>query len=250
LPKPTEPITSLLFLWRCCASFFSHYSPSGFSDDIHIYKDKNGVLTFTSVPTQTGYPRVIRSEDKPKTSTQSSQAEPEGTFVRLFRLKDTDEIGYWDGEKFIPLWPESYTKLTDDDTAFASPNEYEDIWVAGLSEQVGLIKMRHGLPLGVTVTAIDWLIERNLDKYKPRITSQSNQLQTKVFIVVFIIALASFLVIVVRVGYKNLATIPFLIRAALYNHALSDRRRHLCLFIILKITTILWQHFPFSFGRQ
>jgi hypothetical protein len=121
--------------------------------------------------------RVIRSEDKPKTSTQSSQADPEGTFVRLFRLKDTDEIGYWDGEKFIPLWPERYTKLLDHKTAFANPNEFEDIWVNGLSEQVGPIKMRRGLPLGAIVTAIDWLIERNLDKYKPRITSQSNQLE-------------------------------------------------------------------------
>jgi hypothetical protein len=92
---------------------------------------------------------VIRSEDKPETSTRSSQPESKTTFVRFFRLKDTGEIGYWDGEKFmfIPLWPERYTKLMDDNMAFASPDEFEDIWVNGLSEQAGPIKMRKGLLL-------------------------------------------------------------------------------------------------------
>jgi hypothetical protein len=95
-----------------CLFFFPLYAQWVFAAaDIYIYKDKNGVLSFTSVPTHAGYPRVIRSEDKPKLSTQSPQTEPEGTFVRLFRLTDTAEIGYWDGEKFIPLWPERYTKL-------------------------------------------------------------------------------------------------------------------------------------------
>jgi hypothetical protein len=101
-----------LSLAVCCLSFFPLCAQWVFAaTDIYIYKDKNGVLSFTSVPTHAGYPRVIRSEDKPKLSTQSPQTEPEGTFVRLFRLTDTAEIGYWDGEKFIPLWPERYTKL-------------------------------------------------------------------------------------------------------------------------------------------
>ena len=206
-----------------CFSFFLLCAQWVFADDIHIYKDKNGVLTFTSVPTQARYPSVIRSEDKPKTSTQSSQADPEGTFVRLFRLKNTDEIGYWDGEKFIPLWPERYTKLMAGDTAFANPNGYEDIWVNGLSEQAGPIKMRKGLPPAVTAAAIDWLIEQNLDKYKPKITSQSNQPRTNSFIIAFVILLASLLILSFRDRYKNLATIPFLIGAAMYKYALSHR---------------------------
>src|SRR4029077_13586495 len=52
-------------------------------------------------------------------------------------------------------------------TAFANPNEYEDIWVNGLSEQAGPIKTRKELPPAVTAAAIDCLIEQNLDKYKP-----------------------------------------------------------------------------------
>jgi DnaJ-like protein len=197
-----------------------------FADDIYIYKDKNGVLTFTSAPTQAGYPRVIRSEDKPETSTGSSHAESRSTFVRLFRLKDTDEIGYWDGEKFIPLWPERYTQLMAGNTAFANPDEFEDIWVNGLSEQAGPIKMRKGLPPAVTAAAIDWLIEQNLDKYKPRIISQSNQPRTNSFIIAFVISLASLLILFFRDRYKNLATIAFIIGAAMYKYALSNRCRY------------------------
>jgi hypothetical protein len=207
-----------------CFFFFLLYAQWVFAAaDIYIYKDKNGVLSFTSVPTHSRYTRVIRSEDKPKPSTQSPQAEPEGTFVRLFRLTDTAEIGYWDGEKFVPLWPETYTKLMDNDTAFANPNGYEDIWVDGLSEQAGPIKMRKGLPTAVTAAAIDWLIEQNLDKYKTRITSQSSQPRTTPFIVVFVILLASLPILFFRDRYKNLATIPFLIRSAMYNYALYNR---------------------------
>jgi DnaJ domain len=211
-----------------CFSFFPLSAQSVFADDIHIYKDKNGVLSFTSTPTQAGYPRVIRSQDKPKTSTRSSQAEPEGTFVRLFRLKDTDEIGYWDGEKFmfIPLWPERYTQLMAGNTAFANADEFEDIWVDGLSEQAGPIKMRKGLPPAVTAAAIDWLIEQNLDKYKPKITSQPNQLRTNSFIIAFVILLASLPILFVRDRYKNLATIAFLIGAAMYKYAQSNRCRY------------------------
>ena len=209
-----------------CFFFFPLFAPWVFADDIHIYKDKNGVLTFTSTPTQAGYPRVIRSEDKPKTSTQSSQAEPEGTFVRLFRLKDIDEIGYWDGEKFIPLWPERYTKLLDYNTVFANPNEFEDIWVNGLSEQAGPIKMRRGLPPAVTAAAIDWLIEQNLDKYKPRITSQPNPPRTNSFIIAFVILLASLLIVFFRNRYKNLATILFRVGGVTYKYALSNRCRY------------------------
>jgi hypothetical protein len=217
-----------LSLAVCCLSFFPLCAQWVFADDIHIYKDKNGVLTFTSAPTQAGYPRVIRSEDKPKTNTQSSQADPEGTFVRLFRLKDTDEIGYWDGEKFmfIPLWPERYTQLMAGNTAFANPDEFEDIWVNGLSEQVGPIKMRRGLPPAVTAAAIDWLIEQNLDKYKPRITPQPKQPRTKSFIVAFVILLASLLILFFRDRYKNLATILCLAGAAMYKYALSNRCRY------------------------
>src|SRR5215470_12221191 len=208
--------------------FFSGLSAQwAFADDIYIYKDRNGGLSFTSAPTHAGYPRVIRSDDKPKTSMQSSQANPEGTFVRLFRLKDTDEIGYWDGEKFIPLWPETYTKLIAGNTAFANPNEFDDIWVNGLSEQVGPIKMRKGLPTAVTAAAIDWLIEQHLDKYKPRIvSSQSNQPRTTPFIIAFVILLASLPILFFRDRYKNLATIPFLIRAAMYKYALPNRCRY------------------------
>jgi hypothetical protein len=200
-----------------CFFFFPLFAPWVFADDIHIYKDKNGVLTFTSTPTQAGYPRVIRSEDKPKTSTQSSQAEPEGTFVRLFRLKDTDEIGYWDGEKFIPLWPERYTKLLDYNTGFANPNEFEDIWVNGLSEQVGPIKMRKGLPPAVTAAAIDWLIEQNLDKYKPKTTSQSNQPRANSFLIAFVILLAFRLFFFQTL--QESTTIAFLKGAAMYKYA-------------------------------
>lgn len=206
-----------------CFSLFG--SQSVFGDDIYIYKDKSGVLTFTSQPTNTGYTRVIRSEDNRKTSTQSSQADPEGTFVRLFRLKDTDEIGYWDGEKFIPLWPERYTKLIGD-TGFANPNEFEDIWVNGLSEQAGPIKMRKGLPPAVTAAAIDWLIEQNLDKYQPQIVSPSNQPRSRFFMIAFLILLASLPILFLRDRYKNLATTAFAIGEAIYKYALSKRCRY------------------------
>jgi len=210
-----------------CFFFFPLCAQWVFADDNYIYKDKNGVLTFTSAPTHGGYPRVIRSEDKPETTTGSSHAESKSTFVRLFRLKDTGEIGYWDGEKFIPLWPERYTQLMDDTTAFANPNEFEGIWVDGLSEQAGPIKMRKGLPPAVTAAAIDWLIEQNLDKYKPKIISQSNQPRTNSFIIAFvIILLASLLILFVRDRYKNLTTIAFLIGAAMYKYALSNRCRY------------------------
>jgi hypothetical protein len=207
------------FLFTLCAQWV-------FADDIHIYKDKNGVLSFTSQPTDAGYTRVIRSEDKPKTSRQSSQADPEGTFVRLFRLKNTDEIGYWDGEKFIPLWPERYTKLMGDNTGFANLNDYKDIWVDGLSEQTGPIKMHKGLPPAVTAAAIDWLIEENLDKYKPQITSGSNQPQKNSSIIAFVILLASLPVLFSRGRYKNLGAIASLIIAAMYKYALSNRCRY------------------------
>lgn len=207
----------------CFSLFCTQYV---FADDIYIYKDKGGVLTFTSVSTDTGYTRVIRSEDKPKTSTQSAQADPEGTFVRLFRLKDTDEIGYWDGEKFIPLWPERYTKLMGDNTGFANSNEFEDIWVNGLSEQAGLIKMRKGLPPAVTAAAIDWLIEQNLDKYKTQVTSQSKQPRTNSFIIAFVILLASLPILFFRDRFKNLGAIVSLIIAAMYDYALSNRCRY------------------------
>ena len=216
----TLPLALLcVFLFALCAqSVFA-------AVDIYVYKDENGALTFTSVPTHSGLTKIIRSENRLETKTGSSQATAKNTVVQLFHNKDTGDIGYLDRETFIPLWPESYITLTDDNTAFASPDEYEDIWVTGLSEQVGLIKMRQGLPLGVTVTAIDWLIEQNLDKYKPRITSQSNQLRTKFFIIAFVIVLASLLVIIVRNRYGNLATIPFFIRAAMVDDTLSNRRR-------------------------
>src|SRR4030095_86300 len=218
--KFTPPLAVLCF-------FFSPlFAPWVFADDIYIYKDKNGVLSFTSVPTHARYTRVIRSEDKPETSTRSSQADPEGTFVRLFRLKDTDEIGYWDGEKFVPLWPETYTKLMDNDTAFANPNGYDDICVNGLSEQAGPIKMRKGLPPAVTAAAIDWLIEQNLDKYKPKITSQSNQPRTNSFMIAFVILLASLPILFFRDRYKNLATIAFLIGTAMSKYALFNRCRY------------------------
>jgi len=206
-------------VWFCLSLFCTQYV---FADDIYIYKDKNGVLTFTSVPTHTGYTRVIRGEHKPTTSTQSSQADPEGTFVRLFRLVDTDEIGYWDGEKFIPLWPERYTKLMGDNTRFANPDDYEDIWVNGLSEQAGPIKMRKGLPPAVTAAAIDWLIDQHLDKYKPPITSQSNQPRTNSFTIAFVILLASLLILFFRDRSKNVATIVFLIGGAMYKYVVSN----------------------------
>jgi DnaJ domain len=218
--KFTVPLVFCFFVFRLSAQWV-------FADDIYIYKDKNGGLFFTSAPTHAGYPRVIRSEGKPKTSVQPPQADSEGIFVRLFRLKDTDEIGYWDGEKFVPLWPERYTKLIGDNTAFANLNEFDDIWVNGLSEQVGPIKMRKGLPTVVTAAAIDWLIEQNLDKYKRRITSsQSNQSRTNSFIIAFVIVLASLPILFFRDRYKNLATIPFLIGAAMYKYALPNRCRY------------------------
>ena len=217
--KFTVPLVFCFFFFRLSAQW-------AFADDIYIYKDKNGGLSFTSAPTHAGYPRIIRSEGKPKTSVQSPQADPEGTFVRLFRLKDTDEIGYWDGEKFVPLWPERYTKLIGDNTAFANPNEFDGIWVNGLSEQVGPIKMRKGLPTAVTAAAIDWLIEQNLDKYKPRITSQPNQPRTTPFIIAFVILLASLPIFFFRDRYKNLATTGFRMAAAMYNYALSNPCRY------------------------
>lgn len=214
----------ILSLAVFCFLLFSFSSKSVFADDMYIYKDKDGVLTFSSIPTNAGYPRVIRSESNPKTSMHSSQANPDGTFVRLFRLKDTEEIGYWDGEKFIPLWPETYTKLMDDNAVFAVANEYEDIWVNGLSEQAGPIKMRKGLPPAVTAAAIDWLIEQNLDKYKRRIiSSQSNQPRTNSFIIAFVILLASLLIVFFR---EKLTTIPFLVGAIMYKYAMSNRCRY------------------------
>jgi hypothetical protein len=211
-----------------CFFFFPLCAQWVFADDIYIYKDKNGMLTFTSAPTQAGYPRVIRSEDKPEISTGSPHAESKSTFLRLFRLKDTGEIGYWDGEKFmfIPLWPERYTQLMAGNMAFANPDEFEDIWVNGLSEQAGPIKMRKGLPPAVTAAAIDWLIEQNLDKYKPKITSQSNQPRTNSFIIAFVILLASPLILFFRDRYKNLATIAFLIGSAMYKYAQFNRCRY------------------------
>jgi hypothetical protein len=127
---------------------------------------------------------------------------------------------------FIPLWPERYTKLKDDNMAFASPDEFEDIWVNGLSEQAGPIKMRKGLPPAVTAAAIDWLIEQNLDKYKPKTTSQSNQPRTNSFIIAFVILLASLPILFFRDRYKNLATIAFLKGAAMYKYAQFNRCRY------------------------
>jgi hypothetical protein len=111
-------------------------------------------------------------------------------------------------------------------TAFANPNEFEDIWVNGLSEQAGPIKMRRRLPPAVTAAAIDWLIEQNLDKYKPRITSQSSQPRTNFFIIAFVILLASPPILFFRDRYRNLATIAFRIGAAVYRYALSNRCRY------------------------
>lgn len=218
--------TFILSLAACCFSFFPLCAQWVFADDIYIYKDKNGVLTFTSAPTQASYTTVIRSEEKPETSMRSSQVESKSTFVRFFRLIETGEIGYWDGEKFIPLWPETYTRLMGDNKAFANPNEYEDIWVSGLSEQAGPIKMRKGLPPAVTAAAIDWLIEQHLDKYKPKIISQSNQTRTNSFIIAFVILLASLLILSFKDRYKNLRTIPFLIGAEIYKYARSNRCRY------------------------
>ena len=113
-----------------------------------------------------------------------------------------------------------------DNTRFANPNDYEDIWVNGLSEQAGPIKMRRGLPLAVTAAAIDWLIEQNLDKYKPKITSQSNQPRTTPFIIAFVILLASLPIFFFRDRYKNLATTGFRMAAAMYNYALSNPCRY------------------------
>jgi hypothetical protein len=83
--------------------------------------------------------------------------------------------------------------------------------------------MRKGLPPAVTAAAIDWLIEQNLDKYKPKITSQSNQSRTNSFIIALVILLATLPILFFRDRYKNLATIVFLIGAAMYKYALSNR---------------------------
>ena len=86
--------------------------------------------------------------------------------------------------------------------------------------------MRKGLPPSVTAAAIDWLIEQNLDKYKPKITSQSNQPRTNSFIIAFVILLASPLILFFRDRYKNLVTIAFLIGAAMYKYAQFNRCRY------------------------
>src|SRR5262245_46018413 len=68
--KFTLPLAELcLFFSALCARLV-------FADDIYIYNDNSGVLAFTGEPTKGGYPRVIRSEDKPKAS-RRWQADPE-----------------------------------------------------------------------------------------------------------------------------------------------------------------------------
>jgi uncharacterized Zn finger protein (UPF0148 family) len=84
--------------------------------------------------------------------------------------------------------------------------------------------MRKGLPTAVTAAAIDWFIEQNLDKYKTQVTSQSKQPRTNSFIIAFVILLASLPILFFRYHCKNLAkTTAFLIGAALYTYALSNR---------------------------
>src|SRR6266508_6918598 len=80
----TLPLAVLcVFLFALCAqSVFA-------AIDIYIYKNENGALTFTSIPTHAGLTRVIRSENKPETKTRSSQANPKNVFVQLFRDKET-----------------------------------------------------------------------------------------------------------------------------------------------------------------
>jgi DnaJ domain len=205
--------------------------------DIYIYKSENGALRFTTVPKGNGYTRVIRREQNAETKARLSQAIPKKTIVQLFRNEETAEIGYFDGETFIPLWPESYITLTARNT-FLDPSEYQDIWVNGLSEQVGPIKMRQGVPLDVTVTAIDWLIERNLDKYKPTITNQPNRRRPTFFFILLAIMLASLVLIVVRNYYNTLSTIPFRIRTAIDKHAVSNPGELIFLFISRHYNTL------------
>jgi hypothetical protein len=70
-----------------CFFFFPLCAQWVFADDIHIYKDKNGVLTFTSLPTQAGYPRVIRSENEPKQTRSRRKRAPRVLSYDFFVLR-------------------------------------------------------------------------------------------------------------------------------------------------------------------
>jgi len=52
----------LLSLVSCCL-FAGFFMPSQGFSDVYVYKDKEGVLTFTNVPVHSGYRRVIRESN-------------------------------------------------------------------------------------------------------------------------------------------------------------------------------------------
>ncbi len=55
-----------------CIGIFSALGlPSVGFTDVYVYKDKQGVLTFTNVPTHTGYRRVLRDNNSPLSSPTS-----------------------------------------------------------------------------------------------------------------------------------------------------------------------------------
>jgi soluble lytic murein transglycosylase len=49
------------------------FSPAVFAD-VYVYKDKNGVMTFTNVPTHTGFRRVLKESNGPRTAASSFNA--------------------------------------------------------------------------------------------------------------------------------------------------------------------------------
>ena len=52
---------------------FLWLSPPVFAD-VYVYKDKNGVMTFTNVPTHTGFRRVLKEGNGPRTAASSFNA--------------------------------------------------------------------------------------------------------------------------------------------------------------------------------
>jgi soluble lytic murein transglycosylase len=52
---------------------FLWISPAVFAD-VYVYKDHNGVMTFTNVPTHTGFRRVLKERNGPRTTASSFNA--------------------------------------------------------------------------------------------------------------------------------------------------------------------------------
>src|SRR2546427_12806068 len=97
--------------------------------------------------------------------------------------------------------------------------------------------MRKGIPVDVAAIAIDWLINQNPDKYRPKITSRQGTNQTttqrgmnsylrSLFIFALVTVFASLLILYFKDSYRTLSLFPFLIGRGIYKCIRSRRCRY------------------------